>query len=165
MTNPLGRYAGDAADELVTVHLLSAPLHVWQRASEHHDELMREMSLLALAPAKPELSGRLLELVNLLGHRYGAASTRPDDQIERGLALGLDRMDLRYDVPRSAAAAAVRMRELLDAAEAYSGTELLTLAQPPVVADFGRWYVDQFVRQVDGRSATPWPGPWTRATR
>ncbi len=160
MASTLGRSAGDAGGELLPVRLLSLPLRLWQRASEHHDELMREMSLLALSPSSPELSSRLVELVDVLGNRYGAESSRPEPEIDAAIAAGLDRLDLTYDVPRSAADSAVRMRGLLDEAEAYCRTELLTLEQSPLLAAFWQWYVDQFVQQTAGGAPTPWPGPW-----
>jgi hypothetical protein len=160
MTSPLGRYAGDAHDAPVTVRLLAAPLKIWQRAAEHHDELMREMALLALSPTPPELPTRLLQLVDLLGRQYGAAGARPDDAREQAMAAGLDRLDLSYEVPRGIAADAQRMRDLLDEVENYCQTDLLTLEQSPVQAAFSRWYIDQFVQQAAGRPAVPWPGPW-----
>ena len=160
MGSPLGRFASDAHDTPVTVVLLDVPLRLWERAAEHHDELMREMALLALAPDAPELPQRLTELVHVLGQQYGAATARPDDAREEALARGLDRMDLTYEVPRSAGEDAARMRALLDEAEEYCRTVLLTLAQPQVQADFARWYVEEFVRQCAGEPPTPWPGPW-----
>lgn len=160
MGSPLGRYAGGAQDERVTVVLRDTPLRIWQRAAEHHDELMREMALLALAPDPPALPKRLTELVHVLGEQYGAASSRPDDARDEALAAGLDRVDLTYQVPRDLGADALRMRALLDEAEEYCRTELLTLAQPQVQADFARWYIEEFVRQTAGEPPTPWPGPW-----
>lgn len=160
MTSPLGRYAGDVHDATVTIRLLDAPLRLWQRAAEHHDELMREMALLALSPRTSAMSTRLLELVDVLGNQYGAASWRPDTERDAAVDAGLDRVDLTYEVPRSSAAAATHMRVLLDEAEDFCRSELLTLAQPPVLADFSRWYVEQFVQQADGKPAQPWPGPW-----
>ena len=161
MTSPLGRYAGEEHDALVPVLLLQAPLVIWQRTAEHHDELMREMALLALSPTNQELPTRLLELVDVLGNQYGAAGARLDEDREAARARGLDRIDLRYEVPRSSAASAQRMRDLLDEAEQYCRTDLLTLAQPQAQADFARWYIDQFVRQCAGNPPTPWPGPWS----
>ena len=160
MESPLGRYAGDDSVTRVTVVLRDVPLLLWKRAAEHHDELMREMALLALAPEPPELPKRLTELVQVLGQQYGAAGARPDDAREEALAQGLDRIDLTYEVPRSAGADGLRMRQLLDEAEEYCKTELLTLQQPHVQADFGRWYIDEFVRQCEGLPPEPWPGPW-----
>ena len=160
MGSPLGRYAGEVHDDLVTVVLLSTPLKIWQRAAEHHDELMREMALLALAPDPPALPARLTELVQVLGAQYGAAGARPDDAREAALAAGLDRVDLTYEVPHALGADAARMRALLDEAEEYCRTELLTLAQPQVQADFARWYIEEFARQTDGLPPRPWEGPW-----
>jgi hypothetical protein len=160
MTSPLGRYASDEGDALVAVLLLDAPLRVWQRAAEHHDELMREMALLALSESTHELPTRLLELVDLLGRQYGAAGGRPDDERDVAMAAGLDRIDLTYEVPASSGASAQRLRDLLDEAEEYCQNDLLTLAQPRVQADFARWYIDQIVQQCAGRPPTPWPGPW-----
>ena len=164
MGSPLGRYAGKVSDTdtatTVSVVLLDVPLRVWQRASEHHDELMREMALLALAPDPPVLPQRLTELVQLLGQTYGAAGARPDDDREAALAQGRDRLDLRYEVPRSAGADAARFRALLDEAEEYCRSELLTLAQSEVEGAFSRWYIDEFVRQTSGEPPRAWPGPW-----
>lgn len=160
MGSPLGRYARDVPDTLVTVVLLAAPLKIWQQAAEHHDELMREMALLALAPDPPTLTRRLTELVQVLGQQYGAAGSRPDDARDEALAAGLDRIDLTYQVPRSIGEDAAAMRALLDEVEEYCRTELLTLAQPKVQADFSRWYIEEIVRQTNGQPPTPWPGPW-----
>lgn len=160
MGSPLGRFAGASSDDVVTVVLRDVPLLIWQRASEHHDELMREMALLALDADGPELPQRLTELVHLLGQQYGAATARPDDTREEALAAGLDRTDLSYEVPRSAGADAATMRAILDEAEEYCRDVLLTLAQPQVQSDFARWYVEEFVRQCAGEPPQPWPGPW-----
>ncbi|MCU1596239.1 MAG: ATP-binding region ATPase domain protein [Frankiales bacterium] len=160
MTSPLGRYASEGNDTLVTVRLLQAPLRIWQRATEHHDEIMRELSLLALSPPHRELPERLRELVDVLGNQYGAAGARPDVERDEAMATGLDRVDLTYEVPRSSAASAQRMRDLLDEAEEYCRAFLLTLAQPEEQAAFSRWYIDQFVQQCAGHPPSPWPGPW-----
>jgi hypothetical protein len=162
MGSPLGRFGSDVEedDQFVTVVLRDVPLRIWQRAAEHHDELMREMALLALAPDPPSLPKRLTELVQVLGQQYGAAGARPDDEREEALAEGRDRLDLTYEVPRSAGVAAAHMRALLDEAEEYCRDTLLTLAQPKVQADFAQWYIEEFGRQCDGQPPRPWPGPW-----
>lgn len=159
-SSPLGRYAGDGHAELVTVVLRDVPLRVWKRASEHHDELMREMSLLALAPDPPDLPQRLTELVQVLGAQYGAAGDRSDQERDAALAEGVDRLDLTYEVPRAAGADAGRMRALLDEAEEYCRDQLLTLQQGPVERAFAQWYIGEFTRQTAGEPPTPWPGPW-----
>lgn len=160
MGSPFGRYAGEAHDPLVTVVLQDAPLHVWQRATEHHDELMREMSLLALAEPPPDLPQRLLELVQVLGVQYGAAGERRDADKDAALAAGADRVTLTYEVTAAQAAQVAQARELLEEAETYCGIHLLTTPQPETEARFARWYVDQFVQQAAGTDPEPWSGPW-----
>ena len=160
MGSPFGRYADQPVDAPVTVVLQDAPLHVWQRATEHHDDLMREMALLALADPPPDLPNRLLELVDVLGNRYGAAGSRPDAEKDAAVAAGLDRVTLTYEITPAQAAQAARMRALLDEAEAFCATHLLTMGQPETEARFSRWYVDQFVQQAAGADPEPWSGPW-----
>lgn len=167
---PLGRYTastspGDAgASPTVQVRLLATPLKVWQRSVDHHDELMRELSLLALAPtaATTDLPTRLVELVEVLGRQYGAASARPDAERDDALARGLDRLDLVYDVPPAAAEGASALTELMAECELYCRSGLLlTMPRPPDQAAFGQWYLGEFVAQLDGSDPTPWPGPWS----
>lgn len=163
MANPLGRYGEDLHDgeECATVVLIDAPLVLWQRATEHHDELMREMALLALADDRPELPRRLLQLIDLLGATYGAAGDRTDLERHEALERGEDRATLTFLVPVSQGPRALEMRTLLEEAEEYCRTELLTLQQPEAEAAFSRWYVEQFARQCLGGPPEPWPGPWT----
>ncbi len=162
MANPLGRYGQDPGDNegRATVVLVDAPLHIWQQATEHHDELMREMALLALAEDQPELPNRLLQLVDLLGATYGAAGDRSDLERHEALARGDDRATLTYLVAPTLGPQALQMRALLEEAEEYCRTHLLTLEQPEVQAEFARWYVEQFAQQCAGGPAVPWPGPW-----
>lgn len=159
----LGRYApagGDPGD-LVPVDLLAAPVRLWHAATEHHDEVLREMSLLAMSPS-PRWSPRLRELVQQLGERYAAATERPDDRISTALQQGLDRADLHFELPRAAGPAATAMKDLLDEAESLcrDSGELLTLPRTELLNGFAEWYVEQIVVQCAGGPATPWRGPW-----
>ena len=165
-SSPLGRYSPPPdGDELVTVRLLAAPVRLWARSTEHHDELMREMALLALSPPREghDLPGRLVELVDVLGRQYGGASRRPETELEQARAAGLDRVDLRYEVPPSAGAAAQRLAAILAEADEFcrSGGALLTLAKPADQVAFSAWYIGEFTRQIAGEDPSPWPGPWT----
>lgn len=144
----------------MTVALQDAPLRVWQRATEHHDDLMRELSLLALSDTPPELPHRLLELVDVFGNRYGAAGARNDAEKEAALAAGRDRVTLTYAITPAQAAEAVRVRALLEEVEAFCATHLLTTGQSETEARFARWYVDQFAQQAAGAAPEPWSGPW-----
>jgi hypothetical protein len=37
------------------------------------------------------------------------------------------------------------------------GKHLLTLATPPELVAYRRWYLGEFIAQLAGRPATPWP--------
>lgn len=100
--SPLGRYASpsDDAGTTVRVQLLGVPLRVMSAAREHHDGLMREFRLLALSGALPAATApaRLVELVDLLGMRYGATTDRPDRAVDAALDRGDDTIDLSYEI-------------------------------------------------------------------
>ena len=158
----LGRYTPQDDSPVVQVRLLDVPVRVWQRSSEHHDELMREMALLALSPESThDLPRRLVDLVELLGKTYAGASDRPAQQRDEALAAGVDRVDLVFDVPASAGEAAAALGAILREAEEYcrAGELLLTVAQPEVQERFNAWYLDEFTRQIAGEPPQAWDGP------
>lgn len=159
----LGRYQPGDLGPLVQVYLRDVPVRIWKRSAEHHDEVMREMALLALAPESAHsLPTRLVELVDLLGRRYAEAAARPEVERDAALAADVDRIDLRFEVPSSAGAAAAALGAMMRDVEEYcrTGHRLLTIAQPRVQADFDAWYLEQFTAQTAGADPLPWPGPW-----
>jgi hypothetical protein len=168
----LGRFGRDLAEDngdIVEVRLLGFPLPLWARAREHHDELMREFALLALSrePVRHDVPRRLQKLIDVLGRQYGAAVEASNAERDRAWRRGETTCDLVYRVPRSIRHACVQLSALLDEADRFcrAGRELLTLAAPPDVLAFRRWYLDEFVRQIDGREPTPWPGVRSRDGR
>lgn len=163
----LGRYTPPAdtgaPEPVVSVRLLDVPVRIWKRSAEHHDELMREMALLALADSThQDLPARLVELIDVLGRRYGGASERPEAERDAALAAGVDRISLVTEIPASAGGAAAALGEILLEVEEFcrNGDQLLTLAQPAVQAAFNAWYLEQFTTQCAGGEPTPWTGPW-----
>ncbi len=165
--SPLGRYAPATPPEiggLVAVHLLRTPLELLVAGREHHDGLMREFRLLALAghAADHEVPVRLLELTDILGRQYAAASERRDAEIDAALARGLRELDLVLVVPPAAAGAARSLAGLMDEADVYcASADLLTLERPALLRRLGTWYLDEFVVQCEGGAPTPWSGPLT----
>ena len=144
--------------------MLALPLTLFLRTRQHHDELLRELTLLALArddrTAHHPPSGRLAALVEALGHRYGPTASRADAVRDAAIERGDATIDLSYRVPRSIAADLTMLREMLDAAdESCRSGELLTLPRDDVMVSFSHWYSDEFVRQLDGLPPTPWAGP------
>jgi hypothetical protein len=161
----LGRFGHDLPEDdgdLVEVRLLRFPLPLWARAREHHDELMREFALLALSPepVRRDVPARLQTLIDSLGRRYGAAVEAGNAERDRAWSRGDPTCDLVYRVPRSVRDACLQLSALLDEADRFcrAGHELLTLAAPPAILAFRRWYLDEFVRQIDGHRPTPWAG-------
>lgn len=161
--SPLGRYDDDPTqDDLHEVHLLGLPVRVLIAARERHDELMREFALLALGgpTGRPDLPARLLELIEVLGVRYGHAAARPDELIDAAIARGEDRIDVSYPVPAHVVDAADKLDALMREADEFCKSEqLLTLARSEVMVQFADWYVGEFRRQVAGLPPHPWAGP------
>jgi hypothetical protein len=161
--SPLGRYDDEPSDDqLHEVRLLRVPVKVLIAGREHHDDLMREFALLALAAdsARSRLPARLIELTEILGVRYGRAAARPSEEIDAALQAGQSTVDLTYQVPAHIVEAAETLEALMREADEFCRSEdLLTLRRSDVVADFSHWYLTEFTRQVQGEPPTPWSGP------
>jgi anti-sigma regulatory factor (Ser/Thr protein kinase) len=162
--SPLGRYAPGrkSGDDLVVVGLLGVPVRVLAASREHHDDLMREFRLLALAEPSGDrkVPARLVELTQELGVRYASADSRPDEDFDRAVQQGLDTVDLVYRVPPGVADGARELEAMMSEADEFCrSAQLMTLARTPVMVRFARWYLGQFSDQIAGRPATPWNGP------
>ena len=149
-----------ASEELVTVKLLGVPVDLYRQASEHQDELRREFTFIQHGSSldDAEVPRRLLQLVDELEARFGAFSQQPRSVLSGAIGEGTKTIDVEYRVPPQAKEAAVILGDLLDQADRYcrSGTHLLTLATPPGPLAFRRWYLGEFVAQIDGADPTPW---------
>jgi len=161
--SPLGRYDTDTDDALFEVRLLSLPVQILALSREQHDELMREFAMLALDErlSADHVPARLLELVDVLGRRYGAVSARPDEEIDAAITRGDKSIDLVYHVPAHVSEAADALERLMTEADVFCrDRQMLALARTPLQERFARWYLDQFRRQIAGLSPDPWPGPF-----
>lgn len=148
-------------DQLVDVHLLQLPVDVWSRTQEHTDELLREFALIA---ADPESAGavpaRLTSLLEQLNQIYGGVGSEQENQLFAAAEAGEPVLeDLAFALPAAAAQACHVLATLLDEADAYclAGQHLLTLATPPELVRFRRWYLEQFIAQIGGSAAVAWP--------
>src|SRR4051794_38195129 len=160
--SPLGRYDPETANGLYEVRLLNVPLPILVSGREHHDDVMREFAMLALAeePDAEHTPKRLLELVDVLGRQYAAASARPDAEVDDAIARGETAIDLVYHVPDHVARAADELAALMDEADEFCRErQLLALERPALVVDFSRWYLAQSRRQIAGEPPQPWSGP------
>jgi hypothetical protein len=148
--------------------LLGLPIRLFLRAREHHDELIREFTLMAIRPAggqnqatsNPALPPRLRELVDILGRRFGASTSRADMERDAAIERGDATVDLTYHVPASLAADLEMLTQLMDDADAFCRMEkLLTLPRDQSMVTFSHWYNNEFLRQIEGLPPTPWNGP------
>jgi hypothetical protein len=160
---PFGRYDEPVpSDRLHEVKLLRMPLRLMVAGREHHDEVMREFAVLALDEelATDHVPARMLELIDVLGRRYGAATARPDQQVDEAIRRGDDTIDVTYQVPAHAAEAADQLEALMAEADEFCREQqMLALERPRVVVEFSHWYLDEFRRQVKGEPPRPWDGP------
>lgn len=144
------------------VRILHFPLRVYAKTSEHMEELMREFALLAMRPPDEpghEVPKRLLDLVATLTEQYAGLTDAPDRLRDEALERGDEYVDLTFHVPTSVAAASRQLDEILDEVDEYCrrGEHLLTLATPPESLAFRKWYLSEFIGQIDGAAPTPWP--------
>jgi hypothetical protein len=160
--SPLGRYDVDAHDGLHEVHLLNVPLRVLASSREHHDEVMREFAMIALDETfdSEHTPSRFIELIDILGRRYGAAGARPDAEVDAALERGDITIDLVYHVPDHITDAAQQLDVLMAEADEFCRQRhMLALARPQLLVEFARWYLEEFSRQINGESPRPWDGP------
>ncbi|HET9187171.1 MAG TPA: hypothetical protein VFN80_04410 [Acidothermaceae bacterium] len=152
----------------VTLHevrLLGVPMALHAAAQEHSAELMREMYLIAQQLHASGADGigehlpvRLVELVEALTGEFSGMTVAQDRQLEDAVASGVASIDLIYQIPAAAGAAAQHLGGMLDEADEYcrAGQHLLTLATPPELLRYRQWYLGEFVRQLAGEPPTPW---------
>lgn len=148
-----------APDGLVEVWLLGFPVDVQARAEEHHEELLREFSHIAHSDVETSerIPDRLLALVARLRAQYEPFTGSARSEIEDARAAGRTRLDVRYVVPPEVKDVAAHLSAELDEADRFCRAgDLLTLATPPEIVRFRRWFLEQFSRQIDGGSPTSW---------
>jgi hypothetical protein len=151
--------------QLVDVELRRLPVQLQARAAEHAEELQREFVLIAGGLQHSEgpttLPRRLLDLVEALQREFGGFTVEQEDRFDEAVRAGVPAIDLTFRVPPAAAQGAVAIGQMLDEADEYcrEGRHLLTLATPPDLVAYRRWYLQQFVDQIAGKSPTPWEGP------
>ena len=146
---------------LIEVKLLHLPIRVQRRAAEHHDALVRELTLVRASSEADSLPDRLLALTDELRDRFGAFSEGPRAALEAAFLGGEDYVDVSYRVPQETGEAVTQLAELLDEADDYcrAGQHLVTPATPPELVAYRRWMVGEFVNQVAGRAPRPWAVP------
>jgi hypothetical protein len=147
----------------VTVRVLGLPLDLHVRSAEHSADLQREFVLIhegmQATGEPPSVPHRFVELVDMLSARYADVGREQEDELEAAVAAGERTIDLTFYVPSHTAEACVQLGAVLDEADEYcrQGQHLLTLATPPELVEYRRWYLDEFVRQIAGHPPRRWP--------
>ncbi|MDQ1683038.1 MAG: hypothetical protein QOC60_274 [Frankiaceae bacterium] len=158
------------APELVEVRLLGLPIPLREQSTEHGEELMREMTLIAQQLTDgdgPDLPARLVQLVSDVRTNFGVftegANAAMDAAAEQGIAV-ID--EIVYRVPAATGAFCAHLVDIIDETDEFcrAGQHLLTLASPPEVLAYQHWILGEFVRQTAGEPAIAWPD-FQRATR
>jgi hypothetical protein len=144
------------------VRLVGFPLDAYAAAAEHHAALTREFRLVAYGEGQGTTHGsvpaRLLTLVQEITGRYAGLTDRQDAVRDRALAEGRQEVDLDFHVPVDVRDACLALDRMLDEADEFCRSgDLLTLATPWPLVQFRRWYLGEFVRQIDGSPPDPWP--------
>jgi hypothetical protein len=162
--SPLGRYDDNngANEQLHEVRLIDVPVRVLVAGRQHHDEVIREFTMLAVSEQdeRADVPQRLVQLIETLGARYGSVGSRPDALVDEALSRGESTVDLTYHVPNHLLDAADRLEALMDEADEFCRTEqMLALPRPELIVRFSHWYLDEFRRQINGEPPQPWAGP------
>ena len=158
--------ASDTAAELVEVRLRGLPPQLAQSAREHFAELSREFLHLANADeeVRRDVPGRLLALSDALRARFSQFADQNQVLIDEAAERGEPALDLTYLIPPEAGPAVAELAVLLDEADRYCerGDYLLTLKTPAEALAYRRWYLRQFIDQIDGAAPVAFQD-WTRS--
>jgi hypothetical protein len=157
---------GQPGPELITVRVLDMPLDVYARSTQHWDELMREFALISLDNDRGEeghsrpLPTRLNALIDELTRDFSPFTVDTEAERDAALARGERTIDLSYQLPAVAADGVRRLGATLDEVDDYcrAGKHLITLATPPESLAFRRWYLEEFIEQIENRRE---PRPWS----
>lgn len=151
-----------AGGELRTVVLRQLPVPLWLAHQQHTEELLREFTLISTGRERDHeqhTPSRLIALVETLRERYGAGSEERAARVLAAAEQGILEMDLEMELPTAAAEGVSALVDLLDEADDYcrQGQHLLTLATPPQLVLFRRWYLTEVAEQLRGAAPVPWP--------
>ena len=148
-----------AEHELVEVRLLGVPIALRERSTQHGDELLREMTLIAQqAVDDGDVPARLVQLATEVRDTYSQFTLNANAEMDAAAEAGIASVDVVYRVPRSVAGMCRHILDVIEEADAYcrQGQYLLTLATPPDVLAYQRWIVGEFIRQPGGEAPIPW---------
>ncbi|GAA4978857.1 ATP-binding protein [Kineococcus glutinatus] len=156
------------AQELHEVRLLAVPAALWLATRQHHDALLRELTLYA---AQHEVGVDFTE-VERARQTFSAAvvaavrdaeARAPRPALPEGhpglLPGGAGSVDVTTTVTGDAGHAAAALQDALDTAERLAAEgELLAFPGQPEVVAVRDWLCEQVQSQLAGIAPRPWPG-------
>jgi hypothetical protein len=160
--SPMGRHdlgGLEPGGRLYDVRMVGLPVELFLAARQQHDELMREFAVMALAHQDEVASEppELRRLVREFGTHSATSVPRVDASVEAASMAGQATTELSYRVPISVLAAADRLEELMQTADAFCREgRMLTMPRSPQMRQFAAWWLNELRRQVAGNAPTPW---------
>ncbi|MCU1676337.1 MAG: hypothetical protein JWM93_1095, partial [Frankiales bacterium] len=145
--------------DLVEVRILELPVPLRERATEHSEELLREMTLISQQLSDDRagaLPSRLLQLVAEVRSNFAIFTTSANHVLEQAAEQGVPVIgEIVYNVPVSTGDYCRHLIDIVEETDQYcrDGEHLLTLATPPEVLAYLRWILGEFVRQTQGEPA------------
>jgi anti-sigma regulatory factor (Ser/Thr protein kinase) len=146
----------------IEVVFMGLPIDLYQRLQAHHDELLREFTLIVYGEREGMTEGavpdRLLAMTEEIRGRLATESAEWRARLAEAEAKGAEVIEVTAVIPAAAADSVAVLVRLLDEADAFcrAGEGLLTLATPPDLLAFRRWFLAQIVDQLTGLAPTPW---------
>lgn len=145
---------------MLRVRLVDVPVQIWQRANTHQETIQREFDIMRADLAEDAVPNRLHQLVRGFDARFGQTSEPTMAQLYAAAERGDATVDLEFLIPPEASGASRQLVAMLDEVDDFcrAGDQLLTLATPPDLVLFRRWFLGEFMRQIDeGLEPLPWP--------
>jgi Histidine kinase-like ATPase domain len=146
--------------EHVSVQLLSMPVVLFAHYRTRLHDLRRELTLISLDDGASSEAGRqLIEAVRHHDHRVHHADMI--GYIDEVMAVGLDRIDVELELPRSVLPEISLMRDVIRELNDFSvARRLLTLAPGPQERSIWEWYFRELLGQAEGAPPQPWTGDY-----
>lgn len=145
--------------DLHEVALIDFPVARFQQMQQHHDALIRELTLVALAPdgENSAVPHRLVSLAEEIHHGQRDAVRPFREGVAAAAQRGDDITTLQLQIPYSTLRSMEDFMLLFEEGDEYCRRgELLTPPSPPEVVSFRHWLVGELLRQIrDGAPPTP----------
>ncbi len=143
------------------IHLIGVPVEKWARWHSHHDTIRRELEVLLTTERVDLPLERMKTYVDVLGRRVGDFYAPLMQGLRGALHSGTTIVDLKVEVRQESASEALELDSLLDEINHFCRDEaslsLVTVATPPDLVSFRKWFLGEFAKQARGGPPLSWP--------